>query len=362
VSFGVYTSAQTLLPAYSSAHPPAPDGRISATLVGIGGVQPRGAVRDDVDATANARVLFTPAVTRQLLGCCGEWDPSCRGNEAAVQAQIARIVPKGLPSGPNQLWDAVTFDLRWKAACGLPVTAGARRVARDVPDAAAVVAEHCTAHDYASQASRRSCGTTSRLATRWWTPWSATRIGGSATCPRPNSTPRCPGGRGQDVEPVEGSDGSDGRWRIARRVAPDRVVSTVDPEARHAHESVHRRQDGFKAHIAIEPDTGIITDCALTKASGTAADGQAVSEASVGLDLLDGEDPPVTALADSANGCKLEEDAPGKLAVQPRLRLAAKPPLSTRRVATSGAHANAHCSEGSWSLFSRPTVWVPAGP
>ena len=29
---------------------------------------------------------------------------------------------------------------------------------------------------------------------------------------------------GQDVEPVEGSDGTDGRWQIARRVAPDRVI------------------------------------------------------------------------------------------------------------------------------------------
>src|SRR6266508_3274691 len=38
---------------------------------------------------------------------------------------------------------------------------------------------------------------------------------------------------GQDVEPAEGSDGTDGRWRIARKVAPDRVISTVDPDARH---------------------------------------------------------------------------------------------------------------------------------
>ena len=76
---------------------------------------------------------------------------------------------------------------------------------------------------------------------------------------------------GQDVEPVEGSDGTDGRWRIAQRVAPDRVISTVDPEARHAHKTVHRRQDGFKAHVAVEPDTGIITDCTLTKASGAPA-------------------------------------------------------------------------------------------
>src|SRR3981081_1609168 len=87
-----------------------------------------------------------------------------------------------------------------------------------------------------------------------------------------------------------------------RRVARDGVVSTVDPDARHAHKSVHRRQDGFKAHLAVEPDTGIITDCALTKASGLAADGRPVSEARTGLQLLDGEDSPVRVLADSAYG------------------------------------------------------------
>ena len=42
---------------------------------------------------------------------------------------------------------------------------------------------------------------------------------------------------GQDVEPAEGSDGTDGRWRIARRVAPDRVISTVDTAARHTRKS-----------------------------------------------------------------------------------------------------------------------------
>ena len=107
---------------------------------------------------------------------------------------------------------------------------------------------------------------------------------------------------GQDVEPVDGSDGTDGRWRIARRVVPDRVISTVDPDTRHAHKTVHRRQDGFKAHLAIEPDTGIITGCALTKASGQAADGQPVSEVRTGLQLLSGEDKPVMVLADSAYG------------------------------------------------------------
>src|SRR5918911_563496 len=66
---------------------------------------------------------------------------------------------------------------------------------------------------------------------------------------------------GQDVEPAEGCDGTDGRWRIARRVAEDRVISTVDPDARHAHKTRHRGADGFKAHLVAEPDTGLITGC-----------------------------------------------------------------------------------------------------
>src|SRR6266508_3965132 len=40
---------------------------------------------------------------------------------------------------------------------------------------------------------------------------------------------------GQDVEPAEGSDGTDGRWRVARTVAPDRVISTVDQPATQRH-------------------------------------------------------------------------------------------------------------------------------
>jgi hypothetical protein len=65
---------------------------------------------------------------------------------------------------------------------------------------------------------------------------------------------------------------------------------------------VQARQDGFKAHVAVEPDTGIITDCALTKASGHGTDGQPVSEARTGVQLLEAEDSPVTVLADSAYG------------------------------------------------------------
>jgi IS5 family transposase len=73
---------------------------------------------------------------------------------------------------------------------------------------------------------------------------------------------------GQDVEPAEGSDGTDGRWRIARKVAPDRVISTVDTEARHTRKSKSSRRDGFRGHVAAEPETGLVTDCEMTMAAG----------------------------------------------------------------------------------------------
>lgn len=106
---------------------------------------------------------------------------------------------------------------------------------------------------------------------------------------------------GQDVEPAEGSDGTDGRWRIARKVAPDRVISTVDPDARHAHKSREKKQDGFKAHIAIEPDTGLVTAAVLTKASGAENSDAARGAALVAADTSIGSEP-VEVLGDSAYG------------------------------------------------------------
>jgi hypothetical protein len=102
---------------------------------------------------------------------------------------------------------------------------------------------------------------------------------------------------GQDVEPAEGSDGTDGRWRIARRVAPDRVVSTVDPDARHTRKSPENRRDGYRAHVAAEPETGIITDEELTKAVGTEN-----SDAAVAEKFLDTEDDTCEWYGDSAYG------------------------------------------------------------
>lgn len=86
---------------------------------------------------------------------------------------------------------------------------------------------------------------------------------------------------GQDVEPAEGSDGTDGRWRIARKVASDRMVSTVDPEARHAHKSRSVMIDGYKGHIIAEPETGLYTNASVSRASGPGS-----SDAEAGIELL----------------------------------------------------------------------------
>lgn len=86
---------------------------------------------------------------------------------------------------------------------------------------------------------------------------------------------------GQDVEPAEGSDGTDGRWRIARKVAPDRIVSTVDTEARHAHKSRSVMLDGYKGHVVAEPETGLYTNAEMTRASGPGS-----SDAEAGMELV----------------------------------------------------------------------------
>jgi len=71
---------------------------------------------------------------------------------------------------------------------------------------------------------------------------------------------------GQDLEQRD-----DGMFRIARRVAKDRVISTVDPEARHGHKTAARGFDGYKGHIAIDPDSEIVT--ATTVTAGNVGDG-----------------------------------------------------------------------------------------
>ena len=95
---------------------------------------------------------------------------------------------------------------------------------------------------------------------------------------------------GQDTD-----QGDDGMFRIARRVAKDRVISTVDPEARHGHKSHDRRFDGYKAHISIDPDSELIDEVVLTPAN--AHDATAVED--LLAPVADDEAKP-TVMGDSA--------------------------------------------------------------
>ena len=85
---------------------------------------------------------------------------------------------------------------------------------------------------------------------------------------------------GQDLE-----QDAAGVFRIARRVAPDRVISTVDPDARHGHKTSARGFDGYKGHIAVDPDSEIITATAVTP--GNSGDAEAAED--LLADLLPGD-------------------------------------------------------------------------
>lgn len=301
--------------------------------------------------------------------------PSGRGRPSVAANVVAAVIVLQALHGLSDAdtVDELTFDLRWKAACGLPVAAAGfhpttltywrrrlaaserpnrifdvvkavvaqtgvltgktrraldstvlddavatqdtviqliaaiRQVRRVVPGASEVVVARCTAHDY-DDPGKPAIAWNDRAAREQLVDAlvrDALAVLGAldAELDAEQQDPKAADAvallaliAGQDVELVdEGADPP--RWRIAQRVAQDRVISVADPESRHAHKTVHRRQDGFKAHIAIEPDTGIITDCALTKAAGTDN-----HDAVVGLRLLKQETAPVTVLADSAYG------------------------------------------------------------
>ncbi len=75
---------------------------------------------------------------------------------------------------------------------------------------------------------------------------------------------------GQDLEV-----GDDGAFRIARKVAQDRVISVVDPDARHGHKTSARKFDGYKGHVAVDPDSEVITATVVTP--GNAGDASAAA-------------------------------------------------------------------------------------
>jgi hypothetical protein len=319
------------------------------------------------------RELFPDAMFADLF-------PSPRGRPSEPADVVATVLVLQALEGRSdrEATEALTFDLRWKAACGLPVGAAAfhptvltywrrrlaasarpqrifdavrevvaetgalsgrtrraldstvlddavatqdtvtqlvasiRRVARLLPDGQALVTATATAsgHDYTApgkpQIAWDDTAARAALVDGLVRDARAVLAAVAAGDPPPEGAAADAVGllalvAGQDVEhvPDPGDPGGPGRWQIAQRVARDRVISTVDPDARHAHKTVARRQDGFKAHVIAEPDTGLITGCALTKASGEGS-----GDAAAGLALLVG-DPTINHPTEDVTGARV---------------------------------------------------------
>jgi Transposase DDE domain/Transposase domain (DUF772) len=182
--------------------------------------------------------------------------------------------------------------------------AAIRRVGRVVPGAAGRIAAVCTGHDYSSAG---------KPPVDWDDPAAKDALVSALVNDANALVDALSGGEhdeqgasalallalvaGQDVEPAEGSDGTDGRWRIARKVAEERVISTVDPDARHTRKSPENRRDGYRAHVAACPETGIITGEELTRAAG-----EENSDAAAASRLLGAEGRPAEVYGDSAYG------------------------------------------------------------
>src|SRR5258708_7278561 len=161
----------------------------------------------------------------------------------------------------TQTADALKFDIRWKVACGRSLTQMSfdpsalvywrRRIAKSKrPDRAFDAGSELVTDELAGVVELAGEGSLEGDAA------AGDALGVLALV------------AGQDVETAQDSAGPDGRWRCARKVAPDRVISTVDREARHTRKSKSKRRDGFRGHVAAEPDTRLITDCEMTMAAG----------------------------------------------------------------------------------------------
>jgi len=104
---------------------------------------------------------------------------------------------------------------------------------------------------------------------------------------------------GQDLEQTEA-----GVFRIARRVAKDRIISTVDQDARHGHKTSARGFDGYKGHVAVDPDSEIVTDTTVSAGN--------VGDAAVAEDLIEdllGDQPGAT-VAQAADATTTAAGAP----------------------------------------------------
>jgi IS5 family transposase len=115
---------------------------------------------------------------------------------------------------------------------------------------------------------------------------------------------------GQDVH-----EDDDGNFRIRKAVAKDRVISVADPDVRHGHKSKNRHFDGYQAHVAVDPETELVTEVEVAPGN--------THEAELSRDLLpelDEDDAEVTVVADSAYGAganlKALQDAGAKTVIK----------------------------------------------
>jgi hypothetical protein len=111
---------------------------------------------------------------------------------------------------------------------------------------------------------------------------------------------------GQDLD-----QGLDGVFRIARRVAKNRIISTVDPQARHGHKTSARGFDGDKGHVAVDPDSELVTATAVSAANS--------GDAATAADLLADDLPAGPASTDepTAGGSPAAPAAAGQTTVAP---------------------------------------------
>jgi hypothetical protein len=239
------------------------------------------------------------------------------------------------------------------------LVAAVRRVIREVPGAAAAAAV-CTAHDYRDPGKPKIAWDDGQAREALVSALVNDALGLLDQLPAQPDGPAADAAgllalvAGQDVEPAGGSDGTDGRWRIARRTAPDRVVSVTDPDARHIHKNRTRHQDGFKAHVSFEPEIGLFTAVGLTGGSGTGN-----HEAAVAVRLLAGEQDPVTVLGDTAYGtgelrAHLRERGHEAVIKPPPLQPAVPGGFTSADFTIDGQAGTVTCPAGHTAALGRP--------
>jgi len=64
------------------------------------------------------------------------------------------------------------------------------------------------------------------------------------------------------------------------------VIATVDPQTRHTRKSKFNRKDGYRGHVAAEPETELITDCEMTKTCGQDGSDPVVGEQMISRDCF----------------------------------------------------------------------------